>query len=103
MQVQCFNGGLKGREQANGKTNAARGLENVDPAADAGNGLGKVRRASLQKLLPLLAEDFAREARQSLRCNGLAGGAQGAADPQCGRETGFEVQVARALLPCGGN
>ena len=62
MQVERFNGGLEGREQADGETDAARRLENIDPATDAGNGLGQVRRTSLQKLRPMIAQNLASKA-----------------------------------------
>src|SRR5262249_40521485 len=103
MEIERFNGGLKGRKQADGEADAARALQNVDATANAGNGAGKVRGTAFEKLRPLLAENFVREAGENLRCDGFAGGVQGAANAERGGEAGFEVQIAGTLLFGAGN
>src|SRR4051812_43277947 len=103
MQIECFERGLKGSEQADGEADAARGLEDVDAAANAGNGSGQIGGAAFEKLRPVVAKEFAREAGRELRRDGLARGAQGAANPQRRRKAGFEMEVAGALLARGGD
>ena len=49
MQIEFFDGRLKRGEQANGEADAARSMQDVNPAADAVDGPGKVERALLKK------------------------------------------------------
>ena len=61
MQIQRLDRRLEGRQQPDGKTNAARGVKNVDAAAHALHLPGKIQRAALFKLRPVIGtDDFAR-------------------------------------------
>ena len=57
---------------------------------------------ALEKLVPVITENFAREAGENLWRDRFAGGVQRAANAQRGGKCGFEVQIARALLFGGG-
>ena len=100
MQVELLDGGLKRGEQPDGEADAARGLQDVDAAAHAVNGLGKIERAPLQKVRPLFVADdgCARISRSKLGRDRFASGAQGAANAQRGRQTGFQMQITGAIL-----
>ncbi len=98
MQIKFLDGGLEGAQQADGKADTARGLEDVDAAAHATDGPGKVERAALKEVRPFfLTDDPAGHFEQRLGGQRFPAGAQRAADAQRRREPGFQVQVAGAV------
>src|SRR5207248_10817369 len=99
MEVELFDGGLEGREQANGEANPARGVQDVDAAAHALNRFGQIARAALDETRPLVGRDErARHFQNGLGGNRLAYNAQSAANAHGRREAWFEMQVAGALF-----
>ena len=95
VQVELLDRGLEGGQQSNGETDTPGGLEEVDAAAHAVNGLGKVKRAPFQEARPLFfADKRAGALNEQLRRQRLATCAQGAANAQRQRQSCFQVQVA---------
>jgi hypothetical protein len=95
MQIELFNRGLKCAQQTDRQPDAARRLENIDPAAHAANRPRQVERAPLQKHRPLLlAEQTARKFLERARRDGFARDPQRAANAHRRRHSGFQMQVA---------
>src|SRR5437899_3002597 len=95
MKIKFIEGGLERGKQANGETNAARTVEDVDSAADTLNGPGKVIGAALEKDRPLLrANELVSKFQQGLGRHRLASRTESAANPQGCRQSRLEVQVA---------
>jgi len=79
-------------------------LENIDAATDALEGFGQIGRLSLQECGPMgLADHFLGEGQECVGRHGFSDGLQRAADAQRGRQAGFEVEVAGALVPGRGD
>src|ERR1051325_1785225 len=98
MKVEFLDRGLESGQQTDGKTNPARGVQNIYAAADPCNAPGKIIRALLQKPGPFLfTDDRMRHFEEGLGGDWLAGGLQFAANTNGGRERGFQVQIAGAL------
>ena len=99
MQVEFFDGRLKRGQQSDGEPDAAGGLQDVNPATHALQGAREVSRTAFQKILPVgLPDDFARPIKQHFGGNRLTQRAQRPTDAQRRRQTGFQVQIAGALL-----
>ena len=65
MEVEFFNGRLKGGQQSDGESDAASRLQDVDPATNALQRAREVGRTAFQKILPVdLADDIARPFQQ---------------------------------------
>ena len=92
MEVEFFDSSGERSEQANGKADAASGLENVEAATDAGNAFGEIGGAAFEEMLPLIAaEDATGGIEQRLRRDRFADSAEGAANAHGGGQSGFEV------------
>src|SRR5205823_2915187 len=88
----------------NGKTNAARAVQNIDAAANALDRFRKIIRPPFEENRPLLMpKEMTGEIEQCFARNRLAGGAQRAADAKGCRQTGFEVKIAGAVRPGAGD
>ena len=98
VEIQLLDGGLEGSEEPNGETDATGGLEDINAAAGAMNGLGEIKGAAFEELRPLiLAQNLASPVEQQFARHGFAGGAQGTPNSQGWREPGFQVQIAGAV------
>ena|SRR5947207_2478612 len=104
MEIELIDGGLEGGQEANGEANAARGVQDIYPAADALDCPREVKRAALNKMGPLLiANEVTSDFQKGLGGNWLAQHPEGAAHAQSGGQPRFEVQVAGALVIRAGN
>ncbi len=104
MQIELFDGGLKGSQQPDGKADAPRCLQDVDAATDAANGPGQVSRTPFQKTRPVFfAEHLAGDFQETIGRKRLPDGTERAADPQRGRQTRFQVEIAGAVACRQGN
>src|SRR4051794_12557174 len=99
MEIKFVDGGLERAEKANGESDAAGGLKNVETATNAGDGFGEIRRATFQEMGPrLLAEHAAGNLKEQSRRQGLADGAERTAHSQGCGERSFEVQIAGTFI-----
>ena len=99
MQVKLLNGGGEGREQPDGEPDAARGLEDIEPAACAVQGLRAIKGLLFEEARPLLfADDVACHLQQEIGRKRLPSGAQTAANTHGGRQPCFQMQVAGAIF-----
>src|ERR1051325_7692307 len=99
MEVQRFDGRLERGEQADGQTHAPGALQDINAAAHAVNGAGKVEGMAFEKTRPLLVADKSvGRLGQRPGGQGFAKRAQSAAYAQSRRQPRFEVQIARAII-----
>ena len=100
VQVEVVQRGLKGSEQPNGKTHSPGRVEDIDSAANALNGPGKIERASLHKLCPMFrSQHRATKIQQGFARNWLTHGAERASHTHGGRQSRLQMQVAGPLFP----
>src|SRR5581483_10369189 len=104
MKIEFLDRCLKSRQQTNGKSNPARGLKNIDPAANAVNCPGEIVGSSLQKHRPLgISDQLPRDRGQLWPRDRLAESSQCPTHAQCRGQSRLQMQIAGSLVSGYGN
>jgi len=99
VQVQPLNRRLEGGQEADGETDAAGGLQNINPAAQSLDCAGEIKGTALKKFRPMPgAYRLTRPFQKKLRRDRFGHGPQTAPHPQNRIQTGFQMQVTGPLL-----
>ena len=104
MKIELFHGRLKRGEQANSESDSARAVQDIDPAAHALNGFGKIEGTAFDEGWPLFGADrLPGDFEQDFGWQGFPENLESASDAHGRRQPGFQVQVAGPALLGAGN